>query len=135
MQTAKIRLTPQVDFAIDDVIKGISELETSDLEQFLQRVGLLVARRKSPSASDRETILLKAINEAPPPTLQNRYKTLSQKLYEEEITPIEHNELLEIIEKLEAKKGERLQNLIELAHLRNISLNELMDNLNLSNNG
>ena len=135
MQTAKIKLTPQGDFAIDDIIKGVSELETSDLEQFLQKIGLLVARRKSPSASERETILLKAINEATPAILQNRYKTLSQKLYEEEITPSEHNELLEIIKKLEAKKGKRLQNLIELAHLRNISLSDLMDNLNLSNNG
>ena len=135
MQTAKIRLTPQVDFAIDDIIKGVSELETSDLEQFLQKIGLLVARRKSPSASERETILLKAINEATPLALQNRYEALSQKLHEETMTPTENKELLEIIEIIEDQKVERLQNLIELSQLRNVSLNSLMDELNLNFHG
>ena len=132
MPTAKIRLTPQVDFAIDDIFMGISELETPDLEQFLQKIARLIARRKSPSVSDRETILLKAINESMPLDLQNHYDALSKKLYDETITDTEHSELLEIIEHLEGKKVQRLEHLIELSLLRDISLNTLMDNLNLT---
>ena len=132
MPTAKIRLTPQVDFAIDDIFMGISELETPDLEQFLQKIARLIARRKSPSVSDRETILLKAINESMPLDLQNHYDALSKKLYEETITDTEHSELLEIIEHLEGKRVQRLEYLIELSLLRDIPLNTLMDNLNLT---
>ena len=125
----KIRMTSQIDLAIDDVLVGISTLETPDLEQFLQKIGRLVARRKSAAASDRETVLLQAINQATPPTLQQRYDTLSQKMNAETITPAEHQELLKLIDKLEMQQAKRLKNLIELAHLRNLSLDELMQNL------
>ena len=135
MPIAKIRLTSQVDLAIEDVLVGVADLETSELEQFLQKIGRLVARRKSPSVSDRETVLLKAINKATPLALQNSYEVLSKKLHEETISESEHAELLAIIDKLEAKKVERLQNLIELSHLRNVPLNDLMKNLNLPIHG
>lgn len=72
--------------------------------------------------------LLKAITEATPLDLQNRYETLSQKLHEETITPTEHKELLEIIE---TQKVEQLRRLIELSQLRNVSLDSLMNKLNL----
>ena len=127
----KIKMTSQLDLAIDDVLVGISTLETPDLEQFLQKIGRLVARRKSAAASDRETVLLQAINQATPSTLQQRYDTLSQKMNAETITPVEHQELLKLIDKLEMQQAKRLKNLIELAHLRNLSLDELMQNLNL----
>ena len=125
-------MTSQIDLAIDDVLVGISTLETPDLEQFLQKIGRLVARRKSAAASDRETVLLQAINQATPPTLQQRYDTLSQKMNAETITPAEHQELLKLIDKLEMQQAKRLKNLIELAHLRNLSLDELMQNLEKS---
>ena len=128
----KIKMTSQLDLAIDDVLVGISTLETPDLEQFLQKIGRLVARRKSAAASDRETVLLQAINQATPPTLQQRYDTLSQKMNAETITPAEHQELLKLIDKLEMQQAKRLKNLIELAHLRNLSLDELMQNLEKS---
>ncbi len=135
MPVTKIRLKSQVDLAIDDVLAGISELETPDLEQFLQKIGRIIARRKSSSASERETVLLKAINESSSLALQNRYQNLAQKLHEETINPIEHKELLAIIEKIEDQKVERLRNLIELSQLRNISLDNLMDELNLNYHG
>lgn len=135
MTTAKIRLKSEVDLAIDDVVAGISELETADLEQFLQKIGRLIARRKASSVSDKETVLLKAINKNIPSTLQNRYVILSQKLHEETLSEVEHKELLSIIEIIEAQKVERLRNLIELSQLRNISLDSLMDELNLNYHG
>jgi hypothetical protein len=128
----KIRLTPQVDLAIDDLIAGISELETPDLEQFLQKIGRLVARRKSPSATERESILLQAINQSSNALLQNRYAFLSKKQNAGKVSEAEHEELLTVIDKLEILQAQRLENLIELAHLRNVSLDTLMNNLNLN---
>ena len=130
--TKKIRLTPQVDLAIDDILVGISDLETPDLEQFLQKIARLVARRKSPSLSERETVLLKAINQSSNIALQNHYAFLSKKQNSRQVTDAEHEELLTIIDKLEISQAQRLENLIELAHLRGVSLETLMRDLNLN---
>jgi hypothetical protein len=130
--TKKIRLTPQVDLAIDDILVGISDLETPDLEQFLQKIGRIVARRKSPSLSNRETVLLQEINQSSNIILQNRYSVLSKKQNSNNVTEAEHEELLILIDKLEILQAQRLENLIELAHLRGISLEVLMKNLNLN---
>jgi hypothetical protein len=130
--TKKIRLTPQVDLAIDDILVGISDLETPDLKQFLQKIGRLVARRKSPSLSERETVLLQSINQSPNAVLQNRYSLLSKKQNSGDVTEAEHEELLTLIDKLEISQAERLENLIELAHLRGTSLEILMQHLNLN---
>lgn len=128
----KIRLTPQLDLAIDDILVGVAELETPDLEQFLQKIGRLVARRKSPSLSERETVLLQAINQSSNIALQNRYSVLSKKQNNGVVTDVEHEELLTLIDKLEILQAKRLENLIELSQLRNISLDTLMNNLNLN---
>jgi hypothetical protein len=41
-----IKITKQVDLGLDDILSGISELETKDLEKFMQKIGHLIARRK-----------------------------------------------------------------------------------------
>jgi hypothetical protein len=130
--TKKIRLTPQVDLAIDDILNGIADLDTADLEQFLQKVGRLVARKKTVSLSERETILLQAINQIPDITLKNRYDILSKKQNKSKISTTEHEELLLLIDVLELQQAKRLENLIELAHLRSVSLETLMQQLNLN---
>ena len=127
-----IRITKQVDLGLDDVLKGISELDTKNLEIFMQKLGHLIARRKVTTLPEREAVLLMKINKAIPPTLQKRYETLLEKNREERITPIEHQELLKVIEKVEVKNAERLERLIELSRLRNISLDELMKQLHLN---
>ena len=72
------------------------------------------------------------INDAIPTTLQKRYEVLLSKNREETITPIEHQELRKIIDKIEIKNAERLEHLIELSHIRNVSLNEVMKQLHLN---
>ena len=127
-----IRITKQVDLGLDDILKGISELDTKDLEIFMQKLGHVIARRKVTTLPEREGVLLMKINNAIPPTLQKRYETLLEKNREERITPIEHQELLKVIEKVEVKNAERLEHLIELSRLRNMSLDELMAQLHLN---
>ena len=127
-----IRITKQVDLGLDDILKGISELDTKNLEIFMQKLGHLIARRKVTTLPEREAVLLMKINNAIPPTLQKRYETLLEKNREERITPIEHQELLKVIEKVEVKNAERLEHLIELSRLRNMSLDELMAQLHLN---
>jgi hypothetical protein len=127
-----IKITKQVDLGLDDILNGISELDTKDLEKFMQKIGHLIARRKVAYLPERESQLLIKINKAIPATLQNRYEYLLTKNREETITPSEHEELLKVIEKVELKNAERLENLIELSRIRTISLDVLMSQLHLN---
>jgi hypothetical protein len=126
-----IKITKQVDLGLDDILSGISELETKDLEKFMQKIGHLIARRKVAHLSEQESVLMMKINQAIPATLQKRYEDLSTKNRAETITPTEHEELLKVIQKVEIKNAERLENLIELSRMRNISLDALMTQLHL----
>ncbi len=127
-----VKITKQVDLGLDDILNGISELETKDLEKFMQRIGHLIARRKVAYLPERESHLLMKINKAIPVVLQKRYEDLLTKNQAETITPIEHEELLKIIDKVETKNAERLENLIELSRIRNISLDVLMKQLHVN---
>ncbi len=127
-----IKITKQVDLGMDDILNGISELETKDLEKFIQKIGHLIARRKGTYLPEQESKLLMKINKAIPATLQQRYEYLLTKNRAETITEIEHKELLKVIEKVETKNAERLEYLIKLSGIRNISLDTLMKQLHLN---
>ena len=112
---------------LEQVLQGVDTLDTPELERFLAQVGILLARRKAPSIPQREAALLQKINKAllPDPT-QIHYQQLSQKLNTGTITPIEHENLLNLIDVIEQADAERMQALFELAQLRNVPLEALM---------
>jgi hypothetical protein len=117
---------------IDDLISGVSSLETTEIELFMQKLGQLVARRKTPSASERETTLLMAINQAIPQKLQARYTKMIEKLENETMTPDENKAFLKLVDKMETLNAKRLQFLLELSQLRGVSLETVMSQLHLN---
>jgi preprotein translocase subunit SecA len=117
---------------IDDLISGVSSLETTEIELFMQKLGQLIARRKTPSASEQETILLTAINQAIPQKLQMRYTEMVEKLENETMTPAENKVFLKLVEKMEMQNAKRLQHLLELSQLRGVSLETVMSQLHLN---
>ncbi|BBC25772.1 hypothetical protein [Pseudanabaena sp. ABRG5-3] len=78
-----------------------------------------------------ELELLQKINQALPEELQQQYNDLSAKMRSQTITPEEHQDLLTLIDIVEQADGDRLQHLIQLSQLRNISLAELMKQLQI----
>ncbi|MDZ7364141.1 MAG: hypothetical protein ONB46_26020 [candidate division KSB1 bacterium] len=56
---------------------------------------------------------------------------MNAKLHEETIAPEEHQELLQLIDRIELADAERLQHLIELARIRNVSVDMLMNQLEI----
>ncbi|MGI0014448.1 MAG: hypothetical protein ACREBU_13555 [Nitrososphaera sp.] len=67
-----------------------------------------------------EAELLQKINQGLPPEVRKRYAELNAKLHEETITLEEHQELLQLVDRIELADAERLQHLIELARIRNV---------------
>ena len=78
------------------------------------------------SAIEREAVLLQQINTPLPAQALADYQELSQKLRDERITPDEHAHLLTLVDVVELADAERMQHLFELAKLRNVPLDALM---------
>ena len=116
---------------VDQLLQGVARLGSGELEQFTDRVLALRAHRRAPSLPRREAELLQLINRGVPAEVRQRYDALNDKLHAETITDEEHQELLGLIEQVKQADAERLRNLVELAQLRQLSLDELMDQLGL----
>jgi hypothetical protein len=84
-------------------------------------------------APTTESILLQKIALTLPPITQQRYNDLRAKLPDETLTPQEHQELLDLTDTVEQFDADRLQHLLALAQFRQVSLPELLQQLNISN--
>lgn len=116
---------------IDQLLNGVVQLETPDLEQFAEQVCLILAQRKVPSLPPLEAELLQQINRGLPEETQHRYNELRAKVQAETLTPEEHQELLALVDVVEQGDVDRLHHLIELSQLRQVPLPVLMEQLGI----
>ena len=127
-----VQVVSEVMVDLNQLLDGIAQLDLPELERFSFKVSNLVAQRKSPYLPQRESELLQQINLSLPAEKRQRYAELNAKLLDETITLAENQELGELIEKIEQADVERLQALVELAQLRNMSLARLMEQIGVS---
>lgn len=108
-----------------------SGLSLSEFDQVItQLIGL--RKQKLPGVlSQAEADLLKKINKSLPPEIQMRYDYLMNLRQSEEIKEDEYQELLELTSFTENLNVKRLEFLIQLAKLRNVSLDDLIEQLEL----
>lgn len=118
-------------FSADDLLKAIEQLETSELERFVERLIDLKAQRSAPRLSEGETELLSRINRGLPSDLAERYRHLIQKRRAASLLPEEHEELLRLSDQTERLEAERVEALAGLARLRGTSLTRLMSDLGI----
>ena len=124
-----VQITAQA--STDELLRSVASLPAAELEQFVTRVLALRARLKAPTIPDQEANLLHKINIGLSAIQQQRFADLNLKRQEETLTDEEHQELLVLIEEMEAKNVERIQSLSLLAQLRQVSLTTLMQNLGI----
>lgn len=127
--TMNLRVEAQV--SSDELLKAVGQLSTSDLEQFISQVISLQAQRKAPSLPKDEAELLIKINQGLPPDVREQYEALIAKRQSETLTQEEHSELFDLAERVEGLEAERVERLVELAHIRGISFRQLMKTLNI----
>ncbi|OYQ67174.1 hypothetical protein B9G53_02135 [Pseudanabaena sp. SR411] len=128
---ATVQFKSEISIELDQLLAGVAQLDTPDLEKLLIQVRQVLAHRKNPSLPTLEIELLQKINQTLPDELQQQYNDLSKKMRSGVITSNEHQELLKLIDIVEQNDGDRLQYLIQLSQLRNISLPELMQQLDI----
>ena len=128
-----VQFKSEVSIELDQLLTGVAQLDTPDLEKLLVQVRQVLAHRQNPSlpALELELELLQKINQALPEEMQQKYNDLSSRMRSQTITPDEHQDLLKLINVVEQADGDRLQNLIQLSQLRNISLPELMKQIQI----
>ncbi len=115
----------------DTLLQAAEQLSLSELEELEARLRALSARRKAPSLSHEESVLLLTINQGLSSSERGRLDELVDKRREEMITPAEYRELLDLTDKSENLNAQRVAALADLARLRGVSLPEVMDQLGL----
>ena len=110
-------------------MQEVAQLDTPDLDTFLDQVLLLRAERRAPHLSREETALLEKINTPLPEATWKRYSRLQKKRKADKLTEVEYGELLQLINVVEMDNAERIGRVAELARLRGTTLEALMKSL------
>ena len=110
----------------DELLKAVGQLDAGELDKLMSQVILLKAKRRSPNLSQNETELILKVNRGLATDSQKRFDELSKKRQDENLSPSEHKELLDLVEQIERLDADRIGYMAELARIRGISLSELM---------
>jgi hypothetical protein len=117
--------------SITELLQSVDRLNEPDLDQLLDRVLLLRAKRKNNILSAAETDLLLQINQGVPMELHQQYQALKKKQDAEILTGEEYEELLELSDRIEILAAARAGSLVKLAQLRQVPLTQLMNELGI----
>jgi hypothetical protein len=104
-------------------------VETLPEESLLRAESLLTDLKSaavSPSTGSQEAPLIAIIERRLAPEAQTRLNDLRQRLADETITEAEHQELLTFIDPIEQMDAERVEAMIQLAQLRQVNLNTII---------
>ena len=115
----------------EQILEQMGQLALSDLEQVMNKGYYLLAEKKAPHLSKRETELFMEINKGFEQEFQDRYDLLKEKLENETMNLLENEEFIGMTEIVEARNVTRLQCIVELAQLRKVTVPELMNQLGL----
>lgn len=115
----------------DELLNVVKQFNSSDLERFTLSLHHIQAQRKAPSIPRRESELLLQINQKLPYDIQTAYDNLIAKRQAETLSSEEYQELLDLTEKVEQFDAKRIEAMIELANLRQTSVSQLMNQLDI----
>ncbi len=115
-----------------ELLDAVEQLPLPDLEEFLDRVLALRARRVAPTLASEEAELLTKINTGIPDRIQIRFDELSQLQTMRELSLEEETELFELVNQIETIEAQRIEYLAQLAQLHGKSVREMMAELNIT---
>ena len=119
-----------------ELIRMITDIQSEQLLESLKQL-LKEAEiedkngERAHALSREETELLTAINEGLPDNVHSRFMELQAKQKEGGLSEKEHQELMDLVDQVEALEAKRLESMIALVQLWNISLEELRERLGI----
>jgi transcription initiation factor IIF auxiliary subunit len=125
--------TIQIPLPFDTLLKNLPQLNAQELTQLVQHAARLQAQRRAPSLSQAETDLLLNISRcAILPATQQRCAELTRRQRTQlGLVQLEQDELMALVDEIEEVNARRMGYLVELAHIRQISVDELMQRLEI----
>ncbi|MEW6127986.1 MAG: hypothetical protein AB1757_13180 [Acidobacteriota bacterium] len=122
---------PTNNIETDQLLVAASQMSSTELEQFVNKLFAIKVKKGAPSLPAKELELLQKINQGFPPATFTRMQNLIAKRQSRTISDKELQELIGITDEVERVNVERIKYLIELAALRNLTLDKLMDQLGI----
>lgn len=116
---------------LNSIYQSLSVLNINELDLVMNEI-ITIRRQKMPSVLlEHETELLRKINMTPPSVIQKRYNQLIKKKTKDSLKEEELHELIELTTYMENFNTKRLEYLLELSKLKNITLDMLMEHLQI----
>lgn len=119
----------EAQMSTEQLVRALEQMPGDELEMLISRVLALRAQRAAPHLPSDEAALLLTINQALLSHMQVRYNELIAGRRAETLTPDEHAELLDLTNQIEQQDVERVAALIELARIRQTTLQGIMNDL------
>ncbi|MFO7631722.1 MAG: hypothetical protein R6W76_04230 [Caldilinea sp.] len=124
--------TIQVELPFDTLLNSLQQLNAEELTELAQHAARLGARRRAPNLTQAETDLLLEINQGiVSPEMHRRCAELTKKQRAGGLSDQEQAELMTLVDEIELLNARRLGYLVELANIRQISVDELMASLQI----
>jgi len=122
----------QTQLSLDDLLHSLRQLDLNELERVERETALLRAQQLAPNLPQVEADLLLKINEGVVPAkTRAQCAALTAKARQGTITPEERAELMKLVDEIELRNAKRIGYLTRLASLRQLSLDDLMQRLEL----
>jgi len=114
------------------LLNSVADLSLNELETFAKELNALIKQKKQKALKSKEDALLSDLNQTVLSKIKHeRILELSPKVELETITSEEQKELTKLLEASEILRNKRVEIMIELAHLKAVSLPVIMKELGL----
>ncbi len=121
----------EANLTTSQLLKAVEQMPQEELSEFVNQVMILRAHQAVPRLSQEESELMVKINRGLDAAAQRRYDELVAKRDIEDPTADENAQFLALAKRSEALDAERMKALAELAKLRNRTLGEVMQDLEI----
>jgi hypothetical protein len=120
----------QTQISLNSLLEGLKQLNARELDEVVRQSTLLRAQQVVPSLPQAEAALLLKINAGVVPAdLRMRWAELDGRYQQGTLTADEREEHLQLLDQIELLNAERLGYLVQLAQLRQLTLDDLMAQL------
>ena len=115
----------------EQLLNAARQMPRREFNRFVEDVLRLRANHERGKLSVAESELLSKITQPVPADMRQRYDELLARRDDRTLAPDEEQELLRMTDQVELLEAERMKRLIELAQLRQVSLDEVFQQLGL----
>ncbi len=121
----------EANLTTSQLLKAVEQMPQEELSEFVNQVMILRAHQSAPRLSQEESELMVKINRGLDAAAQRRYDELVAKRDIEDPTADENAQFLALAKRSEALDAERMKALAQLAKLRDRTLGEVMEDLEI----